>query len=251
VALRHVGVQILYTRVCTALVSGVIILSVIEAPLKIPAAGAPSTASGHGYASAGHISTALRDAITGNLWLPTNIEVGEWDDLVLGERVRPSHDALVAAQAVELARAREEITALRAEVAALKRRLGTNPGDSSMPPSSDRFSKPAPRSLRGKSGRQQGKQLGAPGANLSLAENPDTVVHRAVPFTSNQAERDLRMIKAQQKISGGWRTHHGARAWLRVRGYMSTAGKNGLHIITALRDAITGNPWLPTTAKMI
>nr|WP_225955658.1 DUF6444 domain-containing protein [Amycolatopsis lexingtonensis] len=51
---------------------------------------------------------------------------------------------LVAAQAVELARAREEITALRAEVAALKRRLGTNSGNSSMPPSSDRFSKPAP-----------------------------------------------------------------------------------------------------------
>ncbi|WP_439379136.1 IS66 family transposase [Amycolatopsis lexingtonensis] len=31
-----------------------------------------------------------------------------------------------------------------------------------------------------------------------------------VPFTTNQAERDLRMIKAQLKISGGWRTHHGA-----------------------------------------
>lgn len=71
-----------------------------------------------------------------------------------------------------------------------------------------------------------------------------------VPFTNNQAERDLRMIKAQLKISGGWRTQHGARAWLRVRGYISTARKNGLHIITALRDAITGNPWLPTTAEM-
>jgi hypothetical protein len=60
----------------------------------------------------------------------------------------------------------------------------------------------------------------------------------------------LRMIKAQLKISGGWRTQHGARAWLRVRGYISTARKNGLHIITALRDAITGNPWLPTTIEM-
>ena len=70
-----------------------------------------------------------------------------------------------------------------------------------------------------------------------------------VPFTNNQAERDLRMIKAQLKISGGWRTPHGAHAWLRVRGYISTARKNGLHIITALRDAITGNPWLPTTIE--
>ena len=68
----------------------------------------------------------------------------------MGEGVRPSYDelaALVAAQAVELARAREEITRLRDEVAQLKRRLGTNSGNSSMPPSSDRFSKPAPKSF--------------------------------------------------------------------------------------------------------
>ena len=100
----------------------------------------------------------------------------------MGEGVRPSYDelaALVAAQAVELARAREEITALRAEVAALKRRLGTNSGNSSMPPSSDRFGKPAPKSLRGKTGRKQGKQPGTPGANLSLVENPDTIVDHA------------------------------------------------------------------------
>jgi hypothetical protein len=48
-----------------------------------------------------------------------------------------------------------------------------------MPPSSDRFSKPAPKSLRGKSGRKQGKQPGTPGANLSLVENPDTIVDHA------------------------------------------------------------------------
>ncbi len=70
-----------------------------------------------------------------------------------------------------------------------------------------------------------------------------------VPFTNNQAERDLRMIKAQLKISGGWRTRHGAQAWLRVRGYISTVRKNSLHVITALRDAITGNPWLPTAVE--
>ncbi|WP_370972757.1 IS66 family transposase [Amycolatopsis sp. cg9] len=474
----------------------------------------------------------------------------------MGEGVRPSYDelaALVAAQAVELAHAREEIAALRAEVAALKRRLGTNSGNSSMPPSSDRFAKPAPKSLRSRTGRKQGKQPGAPGANLSLVENPDRIVEHApsacsgcgaglrrtdragvmrrqvvdlpevrpsltehrlqrlrcrgchqvttapapaeatapacygpnvtalavylltfqhipvartaqlladlmglpvstgwvagvltpvaanlegfaeqveqalraapvahfdetgirvdgknwwlhvactphltaymphrqrggeamdefgilnyfrgvavhdglmsyqdfgrkharcnahhlrelvaageahpehtwptiaiktlevlntaahaarddgldaipahivdplisrfvrtihlglllhppsrhrkqsktrnllvrlrdyqhqvllfardltVPFTNNQAERDLRMIKAQLKISGGWRTQHGAQVWLRVRGYISTARKNGLHIITALRDAVTGNPWLPTTIEM-
>ncbi|WP_199749247.1 IS66 family transposase, partial [Amycolatopsis sp. WAC 01376] len=93
--------------------------------------------------------------------------------------VRPSYDelaALVAAQAVELARAREEITQLRGEVAELKRRLGMNSGNSSMPPSSDRFSKPAPKSLRGKTGRKRGKQPGAPGASLSMVDDPDRIV---------------------------------------------------------------------------
>lgn len=67
-----------------------------------------------------------------------------------------------------------------------------------------------------------------------------------VPFTNNQAERDLRMTKAQLKITGGWRTTHGAIAWLTVRSYVSTVRKNGINVITALRAAITGNPWLPT-----
>jgi transposase len=67
----------------------------------------------------------------------------------------------------------------------------------------------------------------------------------AVPFDNNQAERDIRMVKLQPKISGGWRTIHGAHDWLRVRSYISTARKHGLHILTALRHALTGNPWLP------
>jgi transposase len=66
-----------------------------------------------------------------------------------------------------------------------------------------------------------------------------------VPFDNNQAERDIRMVKLQPKISGGWRTTHGARDWLRIRSYISTTAKHGLHILTALRDAVTGNPWLP------
>lgn len=66
-----------------------------------------------------------------------------------------------------------------------------------------------------------------------------------VPFDNNQAERDIRMTKIQIKISGGWRTTPGARAWLRVRSYISTTGKHGIPAITALRDALTGNPWTP------
>jgi transposase len=67
-----------------------------------------------------------------------------------------------------------------------------------------------------------------------------------VPFTNNQAERDIRMTKTQLKLAG-WRTTTGATTWLTVRSYISTARKNGVHVLTALHDAITGNPWLPTT----
>ena len=66
-----------------------------------------------------------------------------------------------------------------------------------------------------------------------------------VPFSNNQAERDLRPVKTQIKISGCHRSATGARAWLRVRGYISTARKHGVNVLTALRDAITGNPWRP------
>jgi transposase len=66
-----------------------------------------------------------------------------------------------------------------------------------------------------------------------------------VPFTNNQAERDLRPAKTQIKISGCHRSESGARAWLRVRGYISTARKNGINVLDAIGDAITGNPWTP------
>lgn len=67
----------------------------------------------------------------------------------------------------------------------------------------------------------------------------------AVPFTNNGSERDLRPVKTQLKISGCHRASSGARNWLRVRGYISTAGKHQTDILTALRDALTGNPWTP------
>jgi transposase len=70
----------------------------------------------------------------------------------------------------------------------------------------------------------------------------------SVPFTNNQAERDLRPAKTQLKISGCHRSEKGARAWLRIRGYISTAGKNNINVLHALRDAITGNPWKPIPA---
>jgi len=67
----------------------------------------------------------------------------------------------------------------------------------------------------------------------------------AIPPTSNQAERDLRPAKTQQKISGRLRSEPAARDRYAIRGYASTAAKHGISVLTAIRDALTGNPWIP------
>jgi transposase len=67
-----------------------------------------------------------------------------------------------------------------------------------------------------------------------------------VPFSNNQAERDLRPTKTQMKISGTFRSEASAAAWARIRGYVSTARKHGLNAFEAIYAAVTGNPWTPT-----
>ena len=71
-----------------------------------------------------------------------------------------------------------------------------------------------------------------------------------VPATNNLAERDIRMVKLQQKISGCWRTLEGARAFLTVRSYVATARKHGINPLVALRQLFEGDPWLPTPAPL-
>ena len=67
----------------------------------------------------------------------------------------------------------------------------------------------------------------------------------SVPFDNNQAERDLRMIKVQQKISGTFRDATGADAFCRIRGYISTLRKQTRQVLTALEQAFLGHPLLP------
>jgi len=68
-----------------------------------------------------------------------------------------------------------------------------------------------------------------------------------VPFDNNQAERDIRMIKLQQKISGCWRTITGAEHFLALRAYLSTANKQHQPIANTLTALATHHPWLPAT----
>ena len=70
-----------------------------------------------------------------------------------------------------------------------------------------------------------------------------------VPFDNNLVERDIRMVKLQQKISGCWRTSTGADHFLALRAYLSTAAKQGRRVLDALTTLATHDPWIPQAAS--
>ncbi len=88
-------------------------------------------------------------------------------------------DARIAEQAAENVVLREALGELQSQVADLAAQVKANSRNSSRPPSSDGPAKPAPKSLRGRSGRKPGRPKGQPGATMELSEQPDkTVKHR-------------------------------------------------------------------------
>lgn len=69
-----------------------------------------------------------------------------------------------------------------------------------------------------------------------------------IPFDNNLAERDIRMIKVKQNISGAFRTQTGAETFCTLRAYISTARKQGVNAIAALSYALLGQPFIPSSA---
>ncbi|MFT4553643.1 MAG: transposase [Chlamydiales bacterium] len=105
---------------------------------------------------------------------------------------------------------------------------------------------PLPQSKKGKRKRRPGKNL-----LDRLADHHESVLRFisdfSVPFTNNQGEQDIRMVKLKQKISGCFRKLKGGEVFCRIRSYISTARKQGWKIWKVLAEAIQGRPRLLPT----
>ena len=72
----------------------------------------------------------------------------------------------------------------------------------------------------------------------------------SVPFDNNQAERDIRMFKVKQKVSGCFRTMDGAKDFAAIMSFVGTARKLGLSVFQAIKDSFLGNPFSACQSKV-
>jgi len=94
---------------------------------------------------------------------------------------------------------------------------------------------------------RQAEHRDEPAAAPARLQGPVPALHHdlAVPATNNAAERNLRPIKTQLKVSGCHASAIGARNWIAVRSYIVTAIKHGLGAFDVIRQAINGQAWMP------
>jgi transposase len=108
---------------------------------------------------------------------------------------------------------------------------------------------PPPQRTPGKRGRA--KKSKAANLHARLVTHRDSVLrflrNPAVPFTNNLAERDIRMAKLREKISGCSRTFTGAEQFARIRSYVSTSLKQDKDLFQNIKNAILGKPWIPVS----
>ena len=99
--------------------------------------------------------------------------------------------------------------------------------------------------------KRRGRRKQSKALNLldRFRDHPDSILafmrDFSVPFDNNLSERDLRMMKLRQKISGTFRNFNALVDFCRIRGYVSTARKNRINALDALQRVFLGNPFVP------
>jgi transposase len=151
---------------------------------------------------------------------------------------------LVMKRAVERAKAAGHVALDRVTLRRYHRRYDTllALGEAAQPPPSPRID-----------GTGRPRRTLAANSLLRLREYREAVLRFlhdfAVPFDNREAERDLRMMKVEQKISGGFRTSAGAEIFCTIRGYLATARKQGRSALDVLRDLFAAQPFMPAVPE--